>query len=118
MIVIFVTLLIFTSTAQGNVPTFRLTECEADGDLCIKVTFDDGEEDLIVADEYHTGRHPSHDVFRGKLKNDASNAKVVILLSQEPEVKDLIAFKSSQVPGCRKYRVFLKVNIYAIALTY
>jgi len=94
--------------AQDDVPTFRLTECEADGHLCIKVTFVDGEEDLIVADEYHGERNPSHDVFKGTLKNDVSKAKVVILLSQEPGVKDLIAFKSSKMPGCRKYRVSLK----------
>ena len=42
--------------SQEIVPTFRLAQCEVDGDLCIKVTFADREEDLIVADEYITPR--------------------------------------------------------------
>ena len=114
MIVNYNTLLYFYQTAQENVPSFRLTKCAADGNLCINVTFVDGERDMIVANEYHSERHPSHDVFKGKLKSGTSNAKVVILLSQENEVKDLITFKSRKVPGCRKYRVSLKVNIYAM----
>ena len=69
---------------------------------------------MIVANEYHSERHPRHDVFKGKLKSGTSNGKVVILLSQENEVKDLITFKSRKVPGCRKYRVPLKVNINAM----
>ena len=84
------------------------------GDLCIKVTFADREEDLIVADEYHTKENANHDVYKGKLKNDATNAKVVVVLSQDPKVKDLIVFKSNKVPGCRKYRVSLKVNCFFI----
>jgi len=94
--------------SQEIVPTFRLAQCEVDGDLCIKVTFADREEDLIVADEYHTKGNANHDVYKGKLKNDVTNAKVVVVLSQDPKVKDLIVFKSDKVPGCRKYRVSLK----------
>ena len=103
-----------TADSQEIVPTFRLAQCEVDGDLCIKVTFADGEEDLIVADEYHTEGHANHDVYKGKLKNDATYAKVVVVLSQDPKVKDLIVFKSDKVPGCRKYRVSLKVNCFFI----
>ena len=87
-------------------------ECEVDGDLCIKVTFASGEEDFIVANEYHTAGQVNSDVYKGKLRNDATHAKVVVVLSQEPKVQDLIVFKSSKVPGCRKYRLSLRVNIF------
>ena len=48
---------------QGRLPTFQLIS-ECDSAICIKVTFADGEEDMIAANEYHEERHPNHDVFK------------------------------------------------------
>merc|ERR1719295_32514 len=89
---------------QGRLPTFKLIS-ECDSAMCIKVTFADGDEDTIAANEYHEERHPNHDVFKGKLLS--TNAKAVVILG-EGDKKDLIVFKSSKVPGCRKYRVDLE----------
>merc|ERR1711973_874157 len=91
---------------QGRLPTFQLV-LECDSALCIKVTFADGEEDMIAANEYHEERHPNHDVFKGKLLS--TKTKAVVILG-EGDKKDLIVFKSSKVPGCRKYRVDLEGN--------
>ena len=100
---------LFSSTAmpQGRLPTFQLIS-ECDSAICIKVTFADGEEDMIAANEYHEERHPNHDVFKGKLLS--TKTKAVVILG-EGDKKDLIVFKSSKVPGCRKYRVDLEVNL-------
>ena len=95
-----------TAMPQGRLPTFRLIS-ECDSAMCIKVTFADGEEDTIAANEYHEERHPNHDVFKGKLLS--SKTKAVVILG-EGDKKDLIVFKSSKVRGCRKYRVDLEVN--------
>ena len=92
---------------QGRLPTFKLIS-ECDSAMCIKVTFADGEEDMIAANEYHEERHPNHDVFKGKLLS--TNAKAVVILG-EGDKKDLIVFKSSKVPACRKYCVDLEVNL-------
>merc|ERR1719295_1749685 len=91
---------------QGRLPTFKLIS-ECDSAMCIKVTFADGEEDTIAANEYHEERHPNHDVFKGKLLS--TNAKAVVILG-EGDKKDLIVFKSSKVPACRKYRVDLEAQ--------
>ena len=60
----------------------------------------------FAANEYHGERHPNHDVFKGKLLSAKSKAVVIM---GEGDKKDLIVFKSSKVPGCRKYRVDLEV---------
>jgi len=91
---------------QGRLPTFQLMS-ECDSAMCIKVTFADGEEDMIAANEYHEERHPNHDVFKGKLLS--TNAKAVVILG-EGDKKDLIVFKSSKVPACRKYRADLEAQ--------
>ena len=95
---------------QGRLPTFKLIS-ECDSAMCIKVTFADGEEDTIAANEYHEERHPNHDVFKGKLLS--TKTKAVVILG-EGDKKDLIVFKSTKVPGCRKYRVDLEVNLQLI----
>ena len=73
---------------QGRLPTFQLI-LECDSAICIKVTFADGEEDMIAANEYHEERHPNHDVFKGKLLS--TKTKAVVILG-EGDKKDLLLY--------------------------
>ena len=52
-----------TAKPQDGLPAFQLTEgCSAT--MCIKVTFADGQNDIIAADEYHV----SYLITQGRLK--------------------------------------------------
>ena len=61
---------------------------------------------MIAADEYHAERHAKHDIFKGRLRS--TKAKAVVILGKGDK-EDLIVFKSSKVPGCRKFNVDLEV---------
>ena len=91
-----------------NLPTFqKLRGCESAA-LCIKVTYANGDEDLITADEFHGERHAKHDVYKGLLAS--TNAKVVVILKDETHEKDLVVFKCRKAPGCHNFRVDLEVR--------
>ena len=93
---------------SDDLPNFKkLTECESAA-LCIRVTFANGDEDMITANEFHGERHAKHDVFKGQLVS--TNAKVVIILQDESHQKDLVVFKSNKAPSCHNFRVDLEVK--------
>jgi len=95
-----------------NLPTFqKLRGCESAA-LCIKVTYANGDEDLITADEFHGERHAKHDVYTGLLAS--TNAKVVVILKDETHEKDLVVFKCRKAPGCHNFRVDLEGSGIAV----
>lgn len=94
--------------SQSDFPRFQITPCKSDAELCVRVTFPDGVEDLIEANEYHGERHKYHDVFKGRLAS--SNAKSVVIMNQDPEGKDLVVFKSGKIASCTRFRVDLEGN--------
>ena len=100
---------------SDDLPNFKkLTECESAA-LCIKVTYANGEEDMITADEFHGERHAKHDVYKGRLAS--TNAKVVVILKDESHEKDLVVFKCRKAPGCHNFRVDLEVRSQNSILT-
>ena len=100
---------------SDDLPNFKkLTECESAA-LCIRVTFANGDEDMITANEFHGERHAKHDVFKGQLVS--TNAKVVIILQDESHQKDLVVFKSSKAPSCHNFRVDLEVKSFNCIIT-
>ena len=78
--------------------------------MCVKVTYADGMEDLIEANEYHGERHQNKEVYKGRLAS--TNGKAVVILNPNPEGKDLVVFKCDKVSGCTKFRVDLEVKIF------
>ena len=78
--------------------------------MCVKVTYADGMEDLIEANEYHGERHQNKEVYKGRLAS--TNGKAVVILNPNPEGKDLVVFKCAKVAGCTKFRVDLEVKIF------
>jgi len=92
--------------SSDDLPNFKkLTECESAA-LCIKVTYANGEEDMITADEFHGERHAKHDVYKGRLAS--TNAKVVVILKDEAHEKDLVVFKCKKAHSCHNFRVDLE----------
>jgi len=92
--------------SYDDLPNFKkLTECESAA-LCIKVTYANGEEDMITADEFHGERHAKHDVYKGRLAS--TNAKVVVILKDESHDKDLVVFKCKKAHSCHNFRVDLE----------
>ena len=63
---------------------------------------------MIEANEYHGERHPSHEVFKGRLAS--THGKVVIITKPDADGRILIVFKCAKVAGCSKFRVDLEVN--------
>ena len=97
--------------SSDDLPNFKkLTECETAA-LCIKVTYANGEEDMITADEFHGERHAKHDVYKGRLAS--TNAKVVVILKDESHQKDLVVFKCKKARSCHNFRVDLEVSLHA-----
>ena len=95
--------------SSDDLPNFKkLAECESAA-LCIKVTYSNGDEDMITADEFHRERHAKHDVFTGRLAS--TNAKVVVILKDETHEKDLIVFKCKKAHSCHNFRVDLEVSL-------
>ena len=95
--------------SSDDLPNFKkLAECESAA-LCIKVTYSNGDEDMITADEFHRERHAKHDVFTGRLAS--TNAKVVVILKDETHEKDLIVFKCKKSHSCHNFRVDLEVGL-------
>ena len=78
--------------------------------MCVKVTYADGMEDLIEANEYHGERHQNKEVYKGRLTS--TNGKAVVILNPDPNGKDLLVFKCAKVTGCTKFRVDLEVKIF------
>ena len=96
--------------SSDDLPNFKkLTECESAA-LCIKVTYANGEEDMITADEFHGERHAKHDVYKGRLAS--TNAKVVVILKDESHEKDLVVFKCKKAHSCHNFRVDLEVSLH------
>ena len=94
--------------SSDDLPNFKkLTECESAA-LCIKVTYANGEEDMITADEFHGERHAKHDVYKGRLAS--TNAKVVVILKDESHDKDLVVFKCKKAHSCHNFRVDLEAS--------
>ena len=94
--------------SYDDLPNFKkLTECESAA-LCIKVTYANGEEDMITADEFHGERHAKHDVYKGRLAS--TNAKVVVILKDESHDKDLVVFKCKKAHSCHNFRVDLEAS--------
>ena len=100
---------------SDDLPNFKkLTECESAA-LCIRVTFANGDEDMITANEFHGERHAKHDVYKGTLAS--TMAKVVVILKDESHEKDLVVFKCKKAHSCHNFRVDLEVRSQNSILT-
>ena len=74
------------------------------------VSYANSKEDVIEAYEYHAERHPSHEVFKGRLASN--NAKAVIIMNPDAEGRILVVFKSDKAKGCTRFRTDLEVCRY------
>jgi len=54
----------------------------------------------------HAERHPSHEVFKGRLASN--NAKAVIIMNPDAEGRILVVFKSDKAKGCTRFRTNLE----------
>lgn len=66
----------------GTVPTFRKVDCPTNTyELCVAVDFDDGSEDLIMANK--TTNAPT--VLKGILKSTGNKAVIILRDNVEPK---------------------------------
>jgi len=80
----------------------KLNECSED--MCIKVSYSDGTEDLFKAKK----SKKSETVLTGKLPSNGM--KVVILLADKDDPEDTVVFKSDKTGGCTRFSVDLDNN--------
>jgi hypothetical protein len=106
-LVIFYLITVSAEPTDESLPVFNKIDCLPHLDLCLSVSFSDGSEDFINAKESLTTKF----VLKGRLVS--TGAKAVIILRDEFNDLETIAFKSAKVDGCTTFSVDLNGSGYA-----